>query len=207
VLRKEYPLPIINDILRKQTGYAFFSKLDISMQYYTFALDEESKDLTTIITPYGKYCYNVLPMGLKCSPGFAQETMENIFRNINDAEVYIDNIGAFSPNREHHLQLLRTILTKLQENGFTVNPLKCNWAVKETDWLGYWLTPTSLKPWKKKTDAVLKMEASKMLKKLCGFIEMVNYYPDMWPHRAHILTPLTLQTGAPKKGQIQQQYV
>jgi hypothetical protein len=29
----------------------------------------------------------------------------------------------------------------------------------------------------------------------------------MWPHRAHILTPLTSQTGAPKKGQPQQKYV
>ncbi len=103
VLRKQYPLPIINDILSKQTGYAFFSKLDISMQYYTFALDDKSKDLTTIVTPIGKYCYNILPMGLTFSPNFAQKTMKNIFQNINDAEVYINDIGAFSPNWEHHL--------------------------------------------------------------------------------------------------------
>jgi len=151
------------------------------MQYYTFALDEESKDLTMIITPFSKYCYNVLPMGLKCSPDFVQETMENIFRDIDDAEVYINDIGSFSPNWEHHLQLLRTILTKLQENDFTVNPHTRNWAVKETKWLRYWLTPTSLKPWKKKIDAVLDMEAPKTLKELRGFIRMVNYYHDMLP--------------------------
>ncbi len=177
------------------------------MQYYMFALDEETKDLTTILTPFGKYCYKVLPMGLKCSPDFAQETIEKMFLDINDAEVYIHNIGAFSPNWEHHLQLLRMILTNLQENSFTVNLLKCNWAVKETDWLGYWLTPTGLKPWIKKIDAVLKMEAPKTLMELCGFIGMVNYYLNFWPHQAHILTPLMSQTGAPKKGQPQQKYV
>jgi hypothetical protein len=98
VLRKQYPLPIINNILHRQTGYAFFSKLDTSMQYYTFALEDKSKDLTTIVTPFDKYHYNVSPMGLKCSSDFAQETMENIFCDIDDAEVYIDDIGAFSPN-------------------------------------------------------------------------------------------------------------
>ena len=65
-------------------------------------------------------------MGLKCSPDFAQETMENIFHDVEDAEVYLNDIGAFSPSWEHHVELLCTILTKLQDNGFTVNPLKCD---------------------------------------------------------------------------------
>ena len=80
-------------------------------------------------------------MGLKCSPDYSQEVMENVFRDITDAEVYIDDIGAFSHSWDDHLQLLRSILTKLQDNGFRINPLKYEWALSETDWLGYWLTP------------------------------------------------------------------
>jgi hypothetical protein len=45
IRQKIYPLPKIQDILKKRPGYKYFTKIDISMQYYTFELTEEAKDL------------------------------------------------------------------------------------------------------------------------------------------------------------------
>jgi hypothetical protein len=80
-------------------------------------------------------------MGLKCSPDIAQAAMENVLSAIKDADVYIDDIGAFPSDWDHHVKMLAKILRQLHENNFTIYPLGCEWALKETEWLGYWLTP------------------------------------------------------------------
>jgi hypothetical protein len=98
--------------------------------------------------------------------------------------------------------LLATILWQLHENGYTINPLKCEWAVKETDWLGYWFTPRGLKPWKKKIDAILQMDCPHNAAELHMFNGRINYYCDLWLSCAHILKPLTDQSGSKKKAPI-----
>ncbi|KAL7551223.1 LOW QUALITY PROTEIN: hypothetical protein ACHAWF_014410 [Thalassiosira exigua] len=179
VKRRQYPLPIITDILQKCMGFEFFTKLDISMQYYTFELDEENQDLCTINTAFG------LTLNSQWDSNALQASPKRPWRTyyvcgIKDADVYIDDVGAFSDDWDSHvIKLLREILRQLREDSFTINPLKYKWAVKESDWLSYWLTSRGLKPWKKKIDAVLRMERPQDATALQAFIGVVNFYRDM----------------------------
>eukprot|EP00957_Ditylum_brightwellii_P030139 2281249-Ditylum_brightwellii.AAC.1 len=72
--------------------------------------------------------------------------MENVVHGIKGADIYIDNIRAFSDNWESCIKLVDVILCRMCENRFTINPLKCEWAVKEFDRSDYWLTSCGLNP-------------------------------------------------------------
>ena len=54
---------------------------------------------------------------------------------------------------------------------------------------------SKIKTAEKKIDAILKIEPSKTIKQLRGFIRAINYYREMWPRRSHILGPLTDAMG------------
>ncbi len=101
----------------------------------------------------------------------------------------------FANTWEEFLLLTKKVLLHLEVNGFTVNPLKCKWAVNETDWLGYWLVLTGLKPWKKRISAILKKEQPCNLKEMHGFLGAVNAYCLMWSKHAHLFKPLSDESG------------
>ena len=197
--RKVYPLPLIEDIVRRRKGYKYFTKLDLTMMYYSFELDDESADLCTIVTPYGKWKYRRMAMGLKTAPDIAQYYIERTLKGLKakGVEAYIDDIGIFSNSYEEHMQVIQEVVQRLQEAGFKVNPLKCEWCVQETDFLGHWMTPEGIKPWKKKVEAVLKMSRPQTTSQLRSFLGAVTYYRHLWPRRSHLLHPLTQLTSKP----------
>ena len=58
---------------------------------------------------------------------------------------------------------------KIQDNGFTINPLKRKCEVKETNWLGYWSTLVGIEMQQRKVQGIANMELPQNIKQLCSF--------------------------------------
>ena len=55
IVRKPFPIPRIADTLQQLDGFTFATALYLNMGYYTIPLAECSKDVTTIVTEFGKF--------------------------------------------------------------------------------------------------------------------------------------------------------
>jgi hypothetical protein len=89
-----FPLPRIDQIIDSTAGCARLSFLDAYFGYNQIKLKKQDEEKIAFITPYGVFCYQVMPFGLKNAGETYQRMMQNclesqIGRNI---QVYINDV-------------------------------------------------------------------------------------------------------------------
>ena len=82
----------------------------MNMGYYHIVLSEEALDMCTIVTEFGKYRYERLPMGVTCSPDIFQAKIYELLGNIEGTRAYIDDILVIKKGTfQEHLQQLEEV--------------------------------------------------------------------------------------------------
>ncbi len=196
IKRKPYPIPKIQDLLLKLEGFQYATSLDLNMGYYHIKLSPFSRELCTIVLPFGKYEYQRLPMGLCNSPDIFQEKMTTLMDGLEFVRAYLDDVLVHTSDTwEDHLQKLDTVFARISEAGLKINAKKSFFGQSELEYLGYWVTRDGIQPMPKKVQAIKDLAVPKTKRQLRKFIGMVNYYRDMWIHRSETLAPLTALTS------------
>jgi hypothetical protein len=167
ILRKPYPIPNIQDMLLNLEGFQWATSLDLNMGYYHIRLDPSSKQLCTIVLPFGKYEYQAIPMGLCNSPDIFQEKMSELMDGLEFVRTYIDDLLCLTKGSfDDHLAKLEHILQRLLKAGLKVNAKKSFFARSQLEYLGYWITRTGIKPVYDKVKAIMKIAEPKTRKEL-----------------------------------------
>ena len=118
LVRKLYPLPKTGDTMQKLEVLQYAIALDLNMGYYTIRLYPDTQYMTMIITEFGKFRYNRLPMGMCALGGIFQGILDKLLSDIEDVKTYINDIIVFSKDCfENYIEQLRMIFARLCAAG------------------------------------------------------------------------------------------
>ena len=120
-----HPLPTVELITSKLSGNTVFSKIDLKTAFQQLELDEASKELCTVNTNKGLFKVNRLLFGVASSPALWQRTMDSILINLPEVCCFVDDILVAAKTETEHLNRLKAVLKRLQENDVLIKPEKC----------------------------------------------------------------------------------
>ncbi|GJU71437.1 putative reverse transcriptase domain-containing protein [Tanacetum coccineum] len=138
-IKNRYPLPRIDDLFDQLQGACCFSKIDLRSGYHQLRVREEDIPKTAFRTRYGHFEFTVMPFGLTNAPAVFMDLMNRVCKPYLDkfVIVFIDDILIYSRSEKEHEAHLKTILDLLKEEKLYAKFSKCEFWLKEVQFLGH----------------------------------------------------------------------
>ena len=192
LLREYHPILTVEDVITRTHGSKYFTVLDAQQGFFQIKLDQESALLTAFNTPFGRYFYKRLPMGISSAPEIYQRAMTDLFKGIDNVEIVMDDILVHGSTLEAHNKTLETVLQRCRDNNLKLNSSKTKLAQNEVEYVGQLLTPSGVKIAPSKVRAVLEMPSPKNINNVHTLLGMVNYTMKFLPELSAVTEPLRL---------------
>ena len=190
VLREVHPLPRVDETLGLLAGAKVFSKLDANCGFWQIPLAEESRPLTTFLTPFGRYWFNKLPFGISSAPEHFQKQMNRVLEGLEGVVCQIDDILVHGPDQSTHDQRLKAVLDRLQRKGVTLNTAKCSFNQRKLKFLGHVIDCRGISADPDKIAALRDMVPPTNVSELRRFLGMSTQLGKFTPHLAELTQPL-----------------
>ena len=186
-----HPLPKINEMYVKLKGAKVFSTIDLRSGYHHITLGKSSRAKTAFITPFGKYEFLMVPLGLAQAPAYFQLLMNKVLKGLKFTMTYLDDIIIFSQDELQHLEHLEIVFSHLWEAGLKMKCSKCDFFKSEIHYLGHLISPEGISPLPNKLDSIRHMPVPNSVKEIKQFLGLTGYYRKFVPRFADISRPLT----------------
>lgn len=190
IKREHHPLTTHEEITAKLAGATVFSTLDAEKAFYQVKLDEESQKLLTFNTPFGRYCYLRMPMGISSASEVYQNRMQQCLDGLEGVEVMLDDILVWGKSEEEHDQRLKAALDRIKACNIKLNKKKCQIKQPEVKYLGHRYSKEGVKIDESKVKAVLEMPEPEDAEGVSRFLGMLNYLSRFIPNMSQKTAPV-----------------
>jgi small nuclear ribonucleoprotein (snRNP)-like protein len=144
-----------------------------------------------------------MPFGLCNAPATFERMMNDILRDFlhKFVTVYLDDVCTYNRTLEAHLEHMRLVLQRFQEEGLKLRLKKCFFGLRpEVEYLGYTVSAGKISVSTKKVEAVVDWPVPMTQRKVRGFVQSCNFYARFIHHFSDLTAPLT---DLPRKSQPQ----
>ena len=117
-------------------------------------LAEESRYVTTFITPHGCYRFKRTPFDLSDASEAFQKMMDKILFGIEGVRISVDDVIIFAETMTEFLKRIRKVLDRCRQYNLKLNRSKCEFGVKQITILGYVVSEKGIELDVAKTDAI-----------------------------------------------------
>jgi hypothetical protein len=133
--------------------------LDAYSGYNQIKLKIEDEEKTAFITPYGVFCYQVMPFGLNNAGATYQRMMQNCLRSQigRNIQVYIDDVVITTRKEDSLISDLQETFDNLDRYKLKLNPTKCSFGVSAGQLLGFLVSARGIEANPEKIQAILTM--------------------------------------------------
>ncbi|GKB18554.1 putative reverse transcriptase domain-containing protein [Tanacetum coccineum] len=195
-IKNRYPLPRIDDLFDQLLGACYFSKIDLRSGYHQLRVREEDIPKTAFRTRYGHFEFTVMPFGLTNAPAIFMDLMNRVCKPYLDkfVIVFIDDILIYSKSEEEHELHLKTILDLLKKEKLYAKFLKCEFWLKEVQFLGHVVNRDGIHVDPSKVDSVKNWKTPESPTEIRSFLGLAGYYRRFIENFSKIAKPLTQLT-------------
>ena len=127
MIKNNYLLPLISDILENIRTKKVFTKMDLRWGYNNMRIKKEDEWKAVFTTPEGSFEPMVIFFGLTNLPVTFQTMMNKLLRdliNIGKVAAFIDNVTVETETEEGHDEIVVEVIRKMEENDLYVKPEK-----------------------------------------------------------------------------------
>jgi hypothetical protein len=176
IIKNKYPLPRINDLFNQLCGACVFSKINIRSRYHQLKIRECDILKTTFILRYSMYEFTVMSFGLTNAPAYFMYMMNKVFMEYLDKfiVVFIDDILAYSRNEEEPEGHLRLVLQKLRDYKLYAKLSKCEFWLKQVNFLGHVISKGGISVDPSKVQDVLDWKAPTSVGDIRSFLGLAG---------------------------------
>lgn len=167
--------------------------MSVCSGFWHMELDEESSDLTTFMTPFGRYKFKRAPFSLCCTPEMFQYKMVQIFGDIPGVMVYFDDVCIAAENETEHdgkSWLLSWNVLGQMESDLTLKKS----SIKNPKSMGNILSKGEIKPRNKHLDAILKTKKPKNKHQVMRLSGLFKYLAKFLPNLSKLIANLRMLT-------------